>query len=377
MAGAKANFVSFYIRRIGRILPIYYAIHFLVLLANSQAWSTDFKVSMYTFKQFQEPEWTGHVWTWCVILADKATLGSCNFKKCSTLRSVYSGLYDRDRGHCETPIRKALDSWKIRFCMILCFCLKDSVLLLCTWHGSSPSTNFPAWTVCALFWPLCQRSSESSDSWNILEYKYMVTPPSEPTFSIFWWYITNYLSINVQSWHMKWALCYLLAEASWNICIDSRRAKQWKDETLRCWLFAPLPSKLLFWARQSRSAKVPIGWVGRWDMMGRYAFLFSSQGLVRWCYSQDGRSPWGIGAPTYPLGVWLLMVVLGTLDEVWSRSVPCLPLWIWQTPFRWHKIDRAPALRPRWMNTWTSIFGSMWLARLGPKLKLCCRTNMS
>jgi hypothetical protein len=143
------------------------------------------RVSMYTFKQFQEPEWTGHVWTWCVILADKATLGSCNFKKCSILRSVYSGLYDRDRGHCETPIRKALDSWKIRFCMILCFCLKDSVLLLCTWHGSSPSTNFPAWTVCALFWPLCQRSSESSDSWNILEYKYMVTPPSEPTFSIF------------------------------------------------------------------------------------------------------------------------------------------------------------------------------------------------
>ena len=56
MAGAKANFVSFYIRRIGRILPIYYAIPFVVLLANSQAWSTDFKVSMYTFKQFQEPE---------------------------------------------------------------------------------------------------------------------------------------------------------------------------------------------------------------------------------------------------------------------------------------------------------------------------------
>eukprot|EP00435_Cladocopium_sp_Y103_P011244 s53_g2.t3 len=46
MAGAKANFVSFYIRRIGRILPIYYAIHFAVLLANSQAWSTDFKESV-------------------------------------------------------------------------------------------------------------------------------------------------------------------------------------------------------------------------------------------------------------------------------------------------------------------------------------------
>ena len=46
MAGAKANLVSFYIRRIGRILPIYYAIHFVVLLANSQAWSTDFKVSV-------------------------------------------------------------------------------------------------------------------------------------------------------------------------------------------------------------------------------------------------------------------------------------------------------------------------------------------
>ena len=43
MAGPKANLLSFYLRRIARILPVYYTIHFLVLLANGQAWTTDFK----------------------------------------------------------------------------------------------------------------------------------------------------------------------------------------------------------------------------------------------------------------------------------------------------------------------------------------------
>ncbi|CAJ1370889.1 unnamed protein product [Effrenium voratum] len=118
MAGPKANLLSFYLRRVGRVLPIYYGIHFLVLIANKESPTTDFQ---------------------------------------------------------------------------------DSVLMLCTWHGSSPSTNFPAWTVCALFW---------------------------------------------------------------------------------CWLFAPLPSKLILWIRQSCGASAK-----------------------------------------YPLAVWLVLVILGTLDEIWSRFV--------------------------------------------------------
>eukprot|EP00434_Breviolum_minutum_P016173 symbB.v1.2.014252.t1/scaffold1038.1/size142643/12 len=133
MAGPKANLLSFYLRRIARILPVYYTIHFLVLLANGQAWTTDFK---------------------------------------------------------------------------------DSVLMLCTWHGSSPSTNFPAWTVCALVW---------------------------------------------------------------------------------CWLFAPLPSKVVFWARQSLGARA-----------------------------------------TYPLSLWLCMVILGIFNEAWSRSVTQDPdmdldFWFYET----------------------------------------------
>lgn len=43
MAGPKANLISFFVRRIGRVLPIYYAIHFAVLLATSQAWTADFQ----------------------------------------------------------------------------------------------------------------------------------------------------------------------------------------------------------------------------------------------------------------------------------------------------------------------------------------------
>eukprot|EP00913_Durusdinium_trenchii_P001001 g923.t1 len=103
-------------RGVGRVLPIYYGIHFMVLLSNGQSWSTDFQ---------------------------------------------------------------------------------GSVLMLCTWHGSAPSSNFPAWTVCALLW---------------------------------------------------------------------------------CWLFAPLPSKLIFWARQS---------FGHGEL--------------------------------YSLTLWSLLVLLGALDEFWHN----------------------------------------------------------
>lgn len=43
MAGPKANLISFFVRRIGRVLPIYYAIHFAVLRATGQAWTADFQ----------------------------------------------------------------------------------------------------------------------------------------------------------------------------------------------------------------------------------------------------------------------------------------------------------------------------------------------
>ncbi|CAK9039977.1 unnamed protein product [Durusdinium trenchii] len=133
MAGPKANLISYYIRRVGRVLPIYYGIHFMVLLSNGQSWSTDFQ---------------------------------------------------------------------------------GSVLMLCTWHGSAPSSNFPAWTVCALLW---------------------------------------------------------------------------------CWLFAPLPSKLIFWARQS---------FGHGEL--------------------------------YSLTLWSLLVLLGALDEFWSRTAPLdedmdLDFWFYET----------------------------------------------
>ncbi|CAE7300417.1 unnamed protein product [Symbiodinium natans] len=71
MSGVKAHLRSFYLRRIVRVLPMYYGIHFLVLVSSGKSLATDFQ---------------------------------------------------------------------------------DSVLMLCTWHGSSPATNFPAWTVCALVW---------------------------------------------------------------------------------------------------------------------------------------------------------------------------------------------------------------------------------
>ncbi|CAE7219131.1 unnamed protein product [Symbiodinium pilosum] len=71
MSGVKAHLLSFYLRRIARVLPMYYSIHFLVLVFSGKSLATDFQ---------------------------------------------------------------------------------DSVLMFCTWHGSSPATNFPAWTVCALVW---------------------------------------------------------------------------------------------------------------------------------------------------------------------------------------------------------------------------------
>eukprot|EP00439_Symbiodinium_sp_Y106_P060195 s99_g8.t2 len=71
MSGVKAHLLSFYLRRIARVLPMYYGIHFLVLVLSGKSLATDFQ---------------------------------------------------------------------------------DSVLMICTWHGSSPATNFPAWTVCALGW---------------------------------------------------------------------------------------------------------------------------------------------------------------------------------------------------------------------------------
>lgn len=43
MAGPKANLLSFYLRRVGRVLPIYYGIHFLVLIANKESPTTDFQ----------------------------------------------------------------------------------------------------------------------------------------------------------------------------------------------------------------------------------------------------------------------------------------------------------------------------------------------
>lgn len=149
--------------------------------------------------------------------------------------------------------------------MILCSCLKDSVLLLCTWHGSSPSTNFPAWTICALFWPLCQRSNESSDFWNISECKHTLTPPDpEPTFSIFFgWHIYQSM-FKSDTWNGHCVILYLKHPETSAMTLE----EQWNDETLRCWLFAPLPSKLLFWARQSRWVKVLLELDG--GMMGRF-----------------------------------------------------------------------------------------------------------
>ena len=73
MAGPKASLVSYYVRRMGRVLMVYYSIHFCVLLCKQQPWTTDFQ---------------------------------------------------------------------------------GSVLMICTFYGSSPQTNFPAWTVCALIWRL-------------------------------------------------------------------------------------------------------------------------------------------------------------------------------------------------------------------------------
>lgn len=71
MSGPEMHLIAFFLRRIGRVLPLYYAIHFAVLRLQGQPW------------------WTGF--------------------------------------------------WR-------------SALMMCTWYGSSPETNIPAWTVCALVW---------------------------------------------------------------------------------------------------------------------------------------------------------------------------------------------------------------------------------
>ncbi|CAE7609800.1 unnamed protein product, partial [Symbiodinium natans] len=71
MSGPKAHLPAFYLRRLGRVLPLYYGIHFSVLLISGRPLTADFE---------------------------------------------------------------------------------ESVLMLCSWHAAKPSTNFPAWTVCALVW---------------------------------------------------------------------------------------------------------------------------------------------------------------------------------------------------------------------------------
>ena len=153
MAGPKANLLSFYLRRIARILPVYYTIHFLVLLANGQAWTTDFKERVGRWHTSKFRPWGFQTET--IVSACNTWLSALNgWFGCMLVLLIFH-LQDTDY-QLSTTIKLLFHECILHHIAHDMY-IQDCVLMLCTWHGSSPSTNFPAWTVCALVWHLCQR----------------------------------------------------------------------------------------------------------------------------------------------------------------------------------------------------------------------------